>query len=540
MDTGRIFPRLSEQEMGRLAAVGGHRSVMRGEMLVEEGEAVAGFFVVVRGTLHALQSADGQEIAVATLGPGQFTGETTLVTGRSNLVRIRAVEDGEVLVVTPEALRRIVQVDPELSEILMRAFILRRVALIARGGSAVVVGSMHSAETLRIREFLGRNGHPYTYLDIDIDPGVQVLLDRFHMRVEDVPILICRYQRVLKNPSNAEITDCLGLNPHFDPASVRDLVIVGAGPAGLAAAVYGASEGLDVLVLETHAPGGQAGSSTRIENYLGFPTGVSGLELAGRAYNQAEKFGAEILVARPAVRLGCEHKPYSVELSGGGTINARAVVIATGVQYRKPDCPALARFTGVGVYFAATPMEAELCRDEDVAIVGGGNSAGQAAVFLAPRVRSVRILVRGRGLSDTMSRYLVSRIENASNVDVHAFHQLVSAGGETHLERIDVRDSKSGQTRALDIRHLFVMTGADPNTAWLRGCVALDDKGFVKTGDAIDGAQWHLPRSPYPLETSAPGVFAVGDVRSGSMKRVASAVGEGSAAIQLVHRALAV
>lgn len=539
MGADRIFPRLSETQIARIAAVGQSRRVAGGELLVEAGEVAPGFFVVVRGALQILQPGDGDEIPVAWLREGQFTGEITLVSGRSNLVRVRAAEEGEVIVVTPQTLRRIVQLDPELSEVLMRAFILRRVGLIARGGSTVLVGSSHSAGTLRIREFLARNGHPVTYLDVETDPGVQALLDRFHLHVDDIPILICRYERVLKNPSDAEIAECLGLNPELDPGAIRDLVIVGAGPAGLAAAVYGASEGLDVLVLETSAPGGQAGTSTRIENYLGFPTGISGRDLAGRAYNQAEKFGAEILVARPAVRLHCERRPYSIELADGALVRARAIVIATGVQYRKPDSPALPRFEGLGVYYAATVMEAELCRGEDVAIVGGGNSAGQAAVFLAPRVRSVRILVRGRGLADTMSRYLVRRIEQAKNVTVHPFHQVVDAGGDNHLERVSVRESRSGDTHVIEVRHLFVMTGADPNTTWLSGCVALDEKGFLKTGEAVDRATWPLSRSPYPLETSAPGVFAAGDVRSGSMKRVAAAVGEGSAVIQAVHRVLA-
>ncbi|HZX93154.1 MAG TPA: FAD-dependent oxidoreductase [Myxococcales bacterium] len=540
MTTDRTFPRLSAAQLERLAGIGQRRTCAEGEIVVDQGEVAPGFFVVVSGALAIVQPTERGEQPLGMLREGQFTGEVSLITGRSTLVRIRVAKPGELLVITPEALRKIVQLDPDLSEVLMRAFILRRVGLIAAGaGDAVLVGSTHSAATLRIREFLGRNAQPYAYVDVDQDPDVQALLDRFHLSVGDVPILICRSQRVLKNPSNLEIAQCLGLNPAFDPALVRDVVIVGAGPAGLAAAVYGASEGLDVLVLEISAPGGQAGASTRIENYLGFPTGISGHELAGRAYAQAEKFGAEIVVARAAAALRCERRPYAVELSDGATLHARTVVIATGVQYRKPDSPALARFEGAGVYYAATAMEAELCRGEDAVVIGGGNSAGQAAVFLAQRVRSVRILVRGRGLADTMSRYLVSRLEQTANVSVQPFQQVVGAGGGDHLETLEVRDLRAGERRSLAIRHVFVMTGADPNTAWLQGCVALDEKGFVKTGEAVDRSSWPLPRAPWILETSAPGVFAVGDVRSGSMKRVAAAVGEGSTAIQLVHRALA-
>jgi thioredoxin reductase (NADPH) len=406
----------------------------------------------------------------------------------------------------------------------------------------VLVGSRHSASTLRLREFLIRNGQPHTYLDADSDSGVQALLDRFAFRTSDIPVVICHYDRVLKNPTNAEIAQFLGLNVSLDPAAVRDLVIVGAGPAGLAAAVYGASEGLNVLVLETNAPGGQAGTSSRIENYLGFPNGVSGGELAGRAALQALKFGAEIVVARSAKRLDCAQRPYVLELSDGESVKARAVIIASGVHYRKPESAGLERFEGLGVYYAATPMEAQLCRDEDVIIIGGGNSAGQAAVFLARYVRSVLVLVRGRGLADTMSRYLINRIEQTPNVTVRPFRKIVGVEGNEQLERVRIEDTRTGETQMLSIRHVFVMTGATPNTAWLQGCVALDEKGFVKTGTDLrrdDLVRWPLARAPYVLETSAPGVLAVGDVRCGSTKRVAAAVGEGSASIQLVHRILA-
>jgi len=538
-----MFPRLSASQIARLLALGHRRRVAAGEILIEQGAFSPEFFVVLSGEVVIVQPAVGQDVRLALLGEGQFTGEAALVSGRANVVRVRALTDGEVVAVTPEVLRKLVHSDAELSEVLMRAFLLRRAALISAGrGDTVLVGSRHSAGTLRAREFLGRNGQPYAYIDVDLDPGVQGLLDRFGLRVDEVPVLICRDQRVLKNPSNEEIAACLGFGPPLDPRTVRDVVVVGAGPAGLAAAVYAASEGLDVLVLEGNAPGGQAGSSSRIENYLGFPTGISGQALAARAFAQAEKFGAEIAIPHTAARLRCERRPYSVELTGGGSVKARAIVIATGVQYRKPDSASFTRFEGVGVYYAASAIEAQLCRDEDAIVVGGANSAGQAAVFLAATVRHVDILVRGAGLADTMSRYLISRIEETPNISLHSHSQIVGLEGEDHLERVQVRDSRLSEMRTVPVRHVFLMTGAVANTGWLRGCVALDEKGFVMTGSDLPRAglaSWPLARPPHALESSVPGIFAVGDVRAGSMKRVAAAVGEGSACIQLVHRWLA-
>jgi len=417
------------------------------------------------------------------------------------------------------------------------------VALIANStGDAILIGSSHSAATLRIREFLTRNGQPHTYLDVEKDPSVQVLLDRFQLRVEDVPVIICRYEKVLKNPTNEEVADCLGMNAAIEPAQVRDLVVVGAGPAGLAAAVYGASEGLDVLVVESNAPGGQAGSSSKIENYLGFPTGISGQALAGRAFMQAEKFGADVVIARSGARLRCERQPYLIDLADGTTVSTRTVIIATGAQYRKIPVPDLPRFEGVGVYYGATGVEAQLCEDEDVIVVGGGNSAGQAAIFLARTARHVLLLVRGRGLADTMSRYLVQRIEATSNITLRSFTEVAGLEGNGRLEGVHLVDSRSGERFPMRVRHVFLMTGAMPNTGWLADCVALDGKGFVKTGPDLtedELAGWPLKRAPHLLETSRPGVFAVGDVRANSVKRVASAVGEGSICVQFVHRTLA-
>jgi thioredoxin reductase (NADPH) len=372
---------------------------------------------------------------------------------------------------------------------------------------------------------------------------VQALLDRFQIGVHEVPVVVCEAGQVLRNPTIEALASGLGLSPEFDVAATRDVVIVGAGPAGLAAAVYAASEGLDVLVLEDTAPGGQAGSSSRIENYLGFPTGISGQDLAGRALMQSEKFGAEVAIARGAIGLDCGSKPYQVYLATGEVVRTRTVVIASGARYRKPALPELGRFEGAGVMYSATHVEAQLCKGEEIAVVGGGNSAGQAAVFLAQNSDAVNVLVRGPGLAESMSRYLIQRIEDSSNVMLRTRTQIDLLEGANQLERIRWRHLDTGESQTRPIRHLFLMTGADPNTAWLKGCVALDDKSFVKTGadlhpGELEEAGWPLTRRPELLETSRPGVFAVGDVRSGSVKRVASAVGEGSVCVQLIHRAL--
>jgi thioredoxin reductase (NADPH) len=431
-----------------------------------------------------------------------------------------------------------------LSEIFMRAFILRRLELIRTGqGNVILMGSRYSAKTLRLREFLTRNEHPYSYVDLDVDRTSQELLDRFHIRLDEIPVLICNASSVLRNPSIQELADCLGLNSAIDEVQVRDLIIVGAGPAGLAAAVYAASEGLDVLVIETDTPGGQAGSSSKIENYLGFPTGVSGWELAARAIAQTEKFGAKMMVAHSVALLDCEKPPYKVVLDKGNKIAARAVIIATGAQYNKPRIANLEQFEGQGIYYGATYMESQLCEGEEIVVVGGGNSAGQAAVFLSQTARRVHMLVRSGELSDTMSRYLIQRIEENPEIALHRRTEIVGLEGDAHLERVTWQDKASGETSVHDIRHVFIMAGASPRTEWLRGCIALDNKGFILTGRDLDtvadAPAWTLARSPQMMETSLAGVFAVGDVRSGSVKRVASAVGEGAIAVHLVHRALA-
>jgi thioredoxin reductase (NADPH) len=449
-----------------------------------------------------------------------------------------------VIEVDRARLLSLIQADAELSRVFLRAFVLRRLALITHGfGDAVLLGSDHSADTLRVREFLTRNGHPYTWVDLDRDRGAQELLDRFHVATADVPVLITCGEVVLRNPTNEQIARALGFNEAVDTTQLRDLVVVGAGPAGLAAAVYGASEGLDVLVVESNAPGGQAGTSSRIENYLGFVNGIAGNELAARAYGQAAKFGAQFLIAAGATRLHCDRRPFAVEVGDGRRVSARTVIVATGAAYRRLPLADVSRFAGAGVYYAATFMEAQLCRGEEVAVVGGGNSAGQAAVFLAQSCRRVHLLVRSAGLGESMSRYLIRRIEDSPVIELHTYTDVTALEGDDHLGRLRWTDRRGGAVETRDIRHVFTMTGADPCTGWLGGCLALDEKGFVKTGpeltdDLLTTASWPLTRPPYLLETSLPGVFAVGDVRAGNVKRVASAVGEGSIAVSFVHRVL--
>jgi thioredoxin reductase (NADPH) len=538
----QIFPTLTEEQVARFADIGRAREVERDEVLLEAGQPLTKFFVVRRGQLEILRPKGASYDLVVRLRPGQFTGEVNLLSGRPALAQLHVREAGEVIEVDRQVLLELVQTDSELSDILMRAFILRRAELIAHGfGDVILVGSNFCAATLRIKEFLTRNGHPYSFIDLDRDEGVQDLLDRFHVNDGDVPVLICRGEFVLRNPGNAQIADCLGFNQAIDQTKIRDLVIIGAGPSGLAAAVYGASEGLDVLVLESISPGGQAGSSSKIENYLGFPTGISGQELAARAYTQAQKFGAQVMIAKGAQKLSCERRPYAIEIENGVRVPARSVIIATGAAYRKLALENLSQFEGAGVYYGATIVESQLCRSEEVIVVGGGNSAGQAAVFLSQTARNVYVLVRASSLAGTMSRYLIRRIESTPNIHLLTETEIAALEGGTHLERIKWR--RNGSVESHDVRHVFVMTGAEPNSKWLDGCLTLDEKGFIKTGpdllpDELAAMKWPLNRAPFLLETSLPGVFAVGDVRRGNLKRVASAVGEGSIAVSMVHQVL--
>jgi len=539
----QVFPTLTPEQMQRIAAHGHMRRVEVGEVLVKVGTPITHFYVVRSGSLDGLQPMENGETTFRTITAGQFTGEVSMLSGRPSLVTLRVREAGEFIEVDREKLLNLVQTDAELSEIFVRAFVLRRVGLLSGGfGDVVLVGSSHCSDTLRIKEFLTRNAHPYTTVDPDRDSGIQDLLDRFQFSADDLPVLICRGSAVLRNPTNRQIADCLGFNEAIDQTHVRDVVVVGAGPAGLAAAVYAASEGLDVLVIESTSPGGQAGSSSRIENYLGFPSGISGQALTGLAYTQAQKFRADVAIAETATHLDCAPKAYKIQIDSGEEIRARTVVIATGAEYRRLPLKNISQFEGAGVYYGATFIESQLCAGEEVIVVGGGNSAGQAAVFLAQTARKVYMLVRSKGLAETMSRYLIRRIEESPAIELRTCTEITALEGDFHLNRVTWRKDQ-GPVETHDIQHVFVMTGAAPSTKWLSGCVILDGQGFVKTGSDLSredlaSAQWPLPRPPHLLETSRPGVFAVGDVRAGNVKRVASAVGEGSIAISFVHRAL--
>ena len=535
-----VFPILTETQIARIAPLATERAFAAGDVLWEQGERSRPLMVVLEGEIEVLSDRDSP---VTVHRPGNFSGDVDLISDRPAVTRARGRKAGRLLALPAERVRTLVQTDPELSEVFLRAFARRRALIMTRSaGNLVLIGSRHSAGTLELQEFLTRNSQPYAYLDADRDEGVQKTLEGFGLDEDDVPVLICSGKRVLKKPTIEEVADCLGLS-RLSRDVVRDLVVIGAGPAGLAAAVYGASEGLDVLVLESTAPGGQAGSSSRIENYLGFPTGVSGQDLASGALLQAQKFGAELVVARTAASLQCDGLPYRIGLGPEVRVAARTVVIATGVRYRKPDIPNLSRFEGVGVYYGATAVEELLCQGEDVIVVGGGNSAGQAAIFLSEAKRRVFVLIRGAGLSDTMSRYLIRRIEETPSIELKTHTEIVALEGGNSLERVTWREA-DGRRTTVPIRHVFLMTGATPNTGWLEECVALDEKGFVKAGPDLlpadlAASRWPLRRPPLLFETSRPGVFAVGDVRAGSVKRVAAAVGEGSVCIQLVHKVLA-
>src|SRR5580692_112634 len=438
----QAFPALTPSQIDRIRPIGQIRQTKVGEILFEPGDPTARFFVLLSGALEIVQPTVTGERLIVTHQAGSFTGEMTMISGRGALARGRVTAAGEFLELSPEALRTLVARDEELSGIFMRAFILRRVLLISSGGGNVILlGSRHSAKTLRLREFLTRNGHPHTYIDLDTETGAQELLDRFTVTLDEIPVVICNGETVLRGPSIQELAKCLKLNAHITATEVRDLVIVGAGPAGLAAAVYGASEGLDVLVIEAESPGGQAGSSSKIENYLGFPMGITGNELAGRASAQAQKFGAKMLIANNVTKLNCERRPYELSVDCGQTIRARAVVIASGAQYNKPKIDNLKKFEGRGIYYGATYIEAQLCGKEDVVVVGGGNSAGQAAVYLSETASKVHMLVRSARLSDTMSRYLIQRIEENPAIELHYRTEIVGLDGDAQLESVTWRDA---------------------------------------------------------------------------------------------------
>lgn len=541
------FPKLSDEQIEQLAPHGEAEDTQEGQVLFREGDQGFDFFLVLEGTVEITERSGGDQARVTLHEAGEFTGDVDMLTGRASLVTATVREAGRVLRLPADRIQDLIARRPELSDVILEAFLMRRTLLLEGGFTGLqIVGSRFSADATRLKEFASRNHLPYTWLDLEADEGAEALLNRFDVAPEETPVVIARGEGLLRNPSNAELASCMGLSRSAGPDATYDLVVVGAGPAGLAASVYGASEGFRVLTLEAEAMGGQAGSSSRIENYLGFPSGLSGEELAGRARLQAEKFGARLTVPCKAVGLRQDNGYYAVEIAGGDEAVGRSILVATGAKYRKLPLERLEDFEGTGVYYAATRMEARLCESEDVAVVGGGNSAGQAAMFLSEAARRVYVMIRGDDLSKSMSRYLVSRIEAKENIEVltrtEVKQLLGDAGGP--LEAIQAENNETGEERRLDLRALFVFIGATPHTGWLEGNIALGEDGFLLTGDALpqpvlaeDG--WAgAGRDPNLLETSVPGVFAAGDVRRGSIKRVASAVGEGSMAVKFVHQHL--
>jgi thioredoxin reductase (NADPH) len=536
------FPILSRSRIAALEARGRTRRVEAGEVLWSEGDRGFAFFVVLSGRVEIIETSDDEVHLVAVHEPGEFTGDIDVLTGRASLVTARVQEGGEVLELDTHALQRVVGELPEISEILLKAFLMRRTLLLNQGFSGFrLIGSRFSPQAHRLREFATRNAIPFTWIDLEQDEQAEFLLRQFGVTAAETPIVICRDGKWMSNPSVELLAHHMGMDVEVAPGEIYDLVIVGAGPAGLAASVYAASEGLKTLMLDGTAVGGQAGTSSKIENYLGFPTGISGSDLAANALLQAQKFGARISVPEHAVALRCTAGERVVVLADGTEINARAVLVACGVEYRRIDVPEMERFEGAGVYYAASDMEARLCMGDEVAVVGGGNSAGQAAIYLSRYARRVNILIRGDDLGRSMSRYLVDRVESTPNIVVHRGHTVVGLAGEEGLSSITIREEESRRETILPVRALFMFIGAVPHTDWLRGCVAMDRKGFILTGsmltpDLLDTDQWKSAgRAPFYLETSLPGVFAAGDVRSESVKRVASAVGEGAIAVSFVH-----
>ena len=535
-----MFPKLEARELERLRRFGEPRAYAAGERIVATGEASPGLFLVLAGEVAVTQrSALGYVEPIVTHGPGSFMGELNQLSGRPALVDAQAVGAVETVVIPPARLRDVLVAEAELGERIMRALILRRVGLI-QGGIAgpLIVGRASDAAVVRLAGFLARNGQPHQTLDPATDSCARTLVERFHVEPAQLPIVLCASGTLLRNPSESELARCMGIVRAIDPAAVYDVAIIGAGPAGLAASVYAASEGLSVIVLDARAFGGQAGASMRIENYLGFPTGISGMALMARAFNQAEKFGAEMAIPDEVVRLRCledaARARYELELANGERVRARAVVIASGVRYRRIPVPNLAEFEGASVHFWATPVEGKLCDGQEVALVGAGNSAGQAVVYLAGRVAKVWLIVRGKSLEATMSRYLVDRIAGLPNVEVRLETEVTALAGKGGaLEAVHWRHAPTGKEESRPIRHLFLFIGADPYTAWLPADeVALDEKGFVRTGAELGAGH-------RALETSCPGIFAIGDVRAGSTKRVAAAVGEGAQVVATLHRYLA-
>ena len=545
----QVFPKLKPAEIDRLRRFGALKTWKPGEFLFEGGAPGQSMFVLLRGrVLVTRKDGLGKHARVIEHGPGQFMAEVGSLSGRPHLVYGRAVGAVEALLIDPPSLRAVLVAEAELGERIMRALILRRVALFETGtGGPVIIGTPGSARVVRLQGFLSRNAHPHTVLDAARDRAAQPVMRIHAPGPEELPLVVCPDGTVLKRPTEQVLARAIGLLPELDADRTYDVAIVGAGPAGLAAAVYAASEGLSVLVLETRVIGGQIGASARIENYLGFPTGISGAALAGRAIVQAQKFGVDIAVPTPVTKLDCSGFPLKLHVEGGMCLAARTAVIATGAKYRRPDIPNLANYEGRGVHYWASPIEARLCRGEEVVLVGGGNSAGQAAAFLAGHAAHVHMLVRGAGLESTMSSYLIGRIAALANVTLHVESEIVALeGGRKDLTGVRWRDRRRGTEVAKPIRRVFLFVGADPNTGWLAECgVRMDNKGFVVTGAALPEDDYRRAaraagdRRPLPLETAVPGVFAIGDARAGSNKQVASAVGEGAAVVAQLHAWLA-
>ncbi|MDE2366027.1 MAG: FAD-dependent oxidoreductase [Betaproteobacteria bacterium] len=541
----QIFPKITPDEITRLRRFGIVCTWQPGELLFEPSKRGLGMFILLRGRiLITRKNGLGIEIPIIEAGPGHFTGEVGQLSGRPPLAYGRALEVVEALVIDPPSLRAVVVAEAELGERIMRALILRRVALIETGGGGpLLIGSPGGADMIRLQGFLSRNGHPHLVLDPALDSVAEDVMKLHQPRPNELPLVVCPDGTVLKCPTERELAHRLGLYIDLNADRVYDVAIVGAGPAGLAAAVYASSEGLSVLVLDTHSFGGQAGASARIENYLGFPTGISGQALAGRAYVQAQKFGAQMVVPVEATSLDCTRVPLALKLDCGGRVSAKTVVIATGARYRRLAIPELDKYEGRGIHYWASPVEAALCRQEEVVLVGGGNAAGQAIVFLASHAAHVHHLIRGADLAKSMSTYLIDRIGSLANVTLHTESEIVAIeGSEEGLSAVHWRHRQNGYMQTKSTRHIFLFVGAYPNTGWLENCgVKLNDKGFVCTGldllpaDHEQSAYSENGRQPLPLETSIPGVFAIGDVRASSTKRVAAAVGEGAAVVDQLH-----
>ncbi len=539
------FPTLADEQIRLIKEVGERRHFEDGDDVWKIGRQMTSFFVVVRGAVEVFQvTGTGEEHRVVLHQPGEFTGDIDLLSSSATVVGARAHGQTETIEVAAERLRKLVVENSELSDVILAAFLARRQELLASGrGSLTVVGSHFSTDTFRIREFLERNSRPFEWIDLENDSRVSRLLEGLGVSPEETPIVIDSSGVVTRNPSIEQMAECFGLS-RVDEDQIYDVIVAGAGPAGLAAAVYAASEGLDVLIVDAVAPGGQASTSSKIENYLGFPTGISGRELAQRAYVQATKFGAEVAAPREVAGLDVGARPYTIDTGGGQLVRGRTVVIATGARYRRLPVANAGDYEGRGLYFGATFLEARMCSRQEVVIVGGGNSAGQAAVFLSQHAEHVHVAIRSDSLEHSMSKYLIHRIEASPRITLHPHTEITALFGDQALEAIELTDNRSRESRRVDIRHAFIFIGATPNTSWLPPEIVLDDKGFVRTGRDLDPDElglnsWPHGRQPYLLETSMPGVFAAGDVRSGSTKRVASAVGEGSIAVSFIHQVLA-